>query len=135
MIKKVAALPIEDNKLLVVFKPSIGLYITLGGKQNSDETEIKCLEREIKEELPGTELIMALEYKKFRDKVVESNEPLLLKTYIVKLSYDELIPSREISEAIFLTKDNFKLYEEKCAYALRKKIIPSLIKDNYLVWR
>ena|SRR3989338_10979872 len=50
-ISKIGLLCIQDKKLLVVFKPKIGLYITPGGKIEPQETDTGCLKREVQEEI------------------------------------------------------------------------------------
>ena len=50
-ISKIGLLCIQNKKLLVVFKPKIGLYITPGGKIEPQETDMECLEREVQEEI------------------------------------------------------------------------------------
>jgi len=50
-IDKIGLLCIQDKKLLVVFKPKIGVYITPGGKIEPQETDTECLEREVQEEI------------------------------------------------------------------------------------
>ncbi|MBD2815855.1 NUDIX domain-containing protein [Xenorhabdus sp. Flor] len=54
MIRKCAAIIINNKKLLVVKKHKTSMYISPGGKIEKNETQIECLIREIQEEIGVT---------------------------------------------------------------------------------
>lgn len=58
MIRKCAAIIIQNKKLLVVRKRGTTVFISPGGKIEPGETQRCCLRRELREEL-GVELIRA----------------------------------------------------------------------------
>ncbi len=127
-ISKIGLLCIQDEKLLVVFKPKIGLYITPGGKIELHETEIECLEREIQEEI-GCSVGNLVYFGTFNGTAPEGF--LHQKCYFGNLEGKiALNPSDTINGYSWISRnsiDNMPL-----GPMLREQIIPALIEQRYL---
>lgn len=129
-INKIGLLYISNKKLLVVHKPSIGLYITPGGKIELNESGHKCITREIHEEL-GCSVRNLVYFETFKG-FNESNEPLRLKCYLGKLKGKIILnPNDSINDYIWVDK-NWKQTNIKLAPILEYQIIPKLIRKGLI---
>ncbi len=128
-IDKVAALCIQDQKLLVVYKPSIGMYITPGGKIEQGETDIQCLQREMQEEL-GCRIKNPIYLATFSGKNPDGS-PLRLTCYLCTLIGTPTInPNDSVSEYQWLDLTANK-HTLPLAPLLQSKIIPALKEALY----
>ena len=128
-LRKIAALCIKDNKILLVYKKSIGWYITPGGKIDSGETDLDCLKRELKEEV-GCEFSNAKFYETFQS-ITHDNKTIEIKTYLCDLVGDiKLNPNDSITAyvwAALVEANSYPLSE-----TLRDQILPSLVRNKLL---
>ena len=120
-INKIGLICIRNKKLLVVYKPSIDLYITPGGKIEPNETDHKCITREINEEL-GCNVKNLTYYGTFNG-ISNDNINLNLKCYFGELK-GKIALNNEISAFIWIDSKN-KNYP--IAPLLKNQIIPKLI--------
>jgi len=98
-VKKVVALAtIEKGKILLVRKD--GFWILPGGKVENNETDIECLFREFKEELPEVKVQEVKFYKEFQGISPIKKELMLLKVYLGKVT-GKIFPSAEIDKAVW----------------------------------
>ncbi len=120
IIKKIGLLCLQDNKLLVVFKPKIGLYITPGGKLESGETDAQCLHREILEEL-GCSIRDIQFFETFQTDVLEQ------RCYLGNLEGKIPLNIHDSITSYCWIDRNYKELGITLAPMLEHNIIPSLI--------
>jgi len=126
-IKKIGLLYIKDKKLLIVYKPKIGVYITPGGKCEISEKDSDCLKREIYEEL-GCSVSSLSYFGTFKGKMVESFKILRQKCYLGKLSGKIKINPNDTINGYTWINRNYKNKNLKLGKMLEFQIIPKLIK-------
>jgi len=124
MIGVVALVVIEKGKILLVRKKDY--WILPGGKIEKGESEIECLLREFKEELPKVKIKRLQFYNVFYGNSPQRKKPIFLKVYLGEIE-GEITPSSEIEEACFV-KDPLKLN----LVNVTRKVILSLIEKGYL---
>lgn len=83
-IIKVAALCIQDGKLLLVRSCNQEVFFTVGGKIEPGESEEECLIREVKEEV-GCGIKSATYFETFRGRTFDDQKDLQLICYLVEL--------------------------------------------------
>ena len=128
-ISKIGLFCIQNKRLLVVFKPNIGLYITPGGKIEPYETETECLEREIKEELGCS--ICNLVYFGIFNGTTPEGDFLHQKCYLGDLEGKiTLNPDDTINGYSWV--DRYSIYNIPLGPMLKEQIIPTLIEQGYL---
>lgn len=132
-IHKIAAIPILNDKILLVRKEGRDIWTNLGGKPEGDETEEQALLREIKEELNCDATITG----KLGDFcALASFDPgmtVRLSAYLVELVGEIKISDPELRECKYIGKD----YEQqgiKLPPSLKEHIIPFCIKNSLLNW-
>ncbi len=130
MIDKVGGIILKDKKILVERKNNNKEECIIpGGKRENNETDLETLKRELKEEL-SVDLIDAEYIDEYYDKACFSNNPICVKTYLVKVE-GKIICNNEIKEAIWIDK-NYKDKGIKLGSILEKYVIPYLIENNLM---
>ena len=130
-INKIAALCIRDKKLLVVHKKKIG-YISLGGKINQGETDLQCLEREVKEEI-GCTVKNPKHFATFEGPTHDFKQTLRMVCYFCDIEGEiTLNPEDTIDGYRWIGKEDLPEIENELAHMLKKNIIPELIKKELL---
>ena len=127
MRKAIDLLVIRNWEILLVRKNQT--WILPGGKPEENESDLECLQREIKEEL-GVNPIVENFYGSFIGKTPHKGDFLEAEVYFGRIRRcDKLVLRKEdsISEAEFV--------DNPCEYNLSditKTIVGSLIKNGYL---
>ncbi|PHM49783.1 NUDIX hydrolase [Xenorhabdus miraniensis] len=124
MIRKCAAIVIRNKKLLVVRKHKTSIYISPGGKIESNESQIECLAREIQEEI-GVTFVNPIHFSVDYSKSVFENEPIEINSWLIDIKG---IPSpcSEITDLRWITsKDAEKM---QIGNIFKEAIIPKLKK-------
>jgi len=104
------AVVIQDGKLLLVKKKDV--WIFPGGKLESGESELECLNREIKEELSQNVEIDKSEYlETFEGGVApHSGYEIIAKVYLAKISGQLVTDGKNDSISEMAWVDNFNDY-------------------------
>jgi 8-oxo-dGTP pyrophosphatase MutT (NUDIX family) len=129
-INKIGALCIRGKKLLVVHKKGINDYISLGGRIEEGETDLQCLQREVKEEL-----CCDIERPEFYD-IFEGHtydgKTIRMPCYFIELKGEiRLNPHDNVDGFEWIDKD----YKQKgitLAPILEMFVVPKLIKEGLL---
>ncbi|MBM3233605.1 NUDIX domain-containing protein [Candidatus Pacearchaeota archaeon] len=130
-IKKAGALCIRHNKLLVVHKRGLEDYITLGGKIEPGETPIRCLQREVREEI-GCSIRNPKYFATFLG-LVNDSRGLSLRCYIVELKGNPKLNQYDsVDKYYWISCEDYKKYKIPLAPLLKERIIPSLIERGLL---
>lgn len=128
-IKKIGLLCIQNKKLLVVYKPKIGLYITPGGKLEPNETDIECLKRELREEI-GCSSKNLTYFGAFYGKTSEGYS-LRQICYLGNLKGNITLNQKDtIKDYAWIDKSSFD--NIPLGSMLKEKIIPALSRQGYL---
>jgi len=127
-INKIGLICIRNKKLLVVHKRDIYQYITVGGKTKPKETDIACLNREVKEEI-GCKVKDLVYFTTF-DMILLNETKLHQKCYFGKI-YGKINPNNEIDDYLWISR-NWKRYKIKLGPMLEHQIIPKLIQEELL---
>ena len=125
MRKAVSGLAIRDGKILLVRKNKT--WILPGGKPEKGESDIECLCREFREELPGTQIEDIKYYGSFIGETPHKKDTLEADVYFVDISEGVGKPSREINGVEWV--DDFPYYNIS---DITSKVIKSLKENNYL---
>lgn len=121
----IGAAIIDDDKILLVRKRQS--WILPGGKPNPNESDIKCLCREVSEELSGTQLDNIRYYRSFEGVTPHKGDILIAKVYFADIKEELCQPSAEI-DAYGWVNDSRKYNLSD----ITSKIVDSLRKDGYL---
>ena len=122
MIKKCAAIIIRHKRLLVVRKHKTSIYISPGGKPESDETPIECLVREIKEEL-GVEIQHPIHFSTDYANSALENEEIEISSWLTEI-YGTPKPCSEIVDIRWIGAQEAK--NLKIGSVFQEKVIPRL---------
>ncbi|VVB80984.1 NUDIX domain protein [uncultured archaeon] len=95
----------------------------------SGETELECLQREIKEEINCT-VKKTTPFQTFEGRTHDNAQSLRVTCYLVELE-GEITPANEIEEHKWIDK-NHKL---KLTPIFTEQIIPELIKKGMIKWQ
>jgi 8-oxo-dGTP diphosphatase len=137
-IIKIAGLPIDNGKLLIVKRKGKPIWFSLGGMLEKGETETQCLKREILEEL-GVKV--SGQFKHFCDTPIEPavGQPgvtIIVKFYVVKLPEGIVPDGEEIEDFKWLSVNDYReLLSDKTieiGSGLVKYAIPKLINDGLM---
>ncbi len=128
-IYKVALAVFKEKKILQVrTNKQEYVFFTLGGKIEPGETEIECLEREVKEEI-GCEVSNLKFLHEFEDVAHDKNEDLVnIKMYEGKLK-GEPRPSAEIVEIGYFDSNSDK---RNLSVIAQRTIFPWLKQHGYI---
>ncbi len=121
------AITFKDGKLLLVKKKDV--WILPGGKPEGDESDIDCLMRECKEEIPNSIFIIKDKWKDFIGKTPNTGDLLNAKTYFAEISGD-VSPSGEITESKFVSVSEAKYLKLS---EITNKIVDSLIEEKIFI--
>lgn len=130
MIDKVSLAIFKDRKLLMAREhKNQEVFYTIGGKRDGSETDVECLQREVKEELNcGLESSSLIFLEQF-EAPAYGKENTILRMRVYK---GELVgsphPTSEIAELAYF--DNS--VERKHLTPIDKKIFPWLKKHGYI---
>ena len=129
-IIKVALICLTEKRLLVVHKKTIDMYISPGGKIERGESDLKCLEREIQEEL-GCGVFNINYLHTFKGKSVDEEDEVELRCYTGDLIGDiKLNPKDNIDGFLWIDKNYDK--NIKLASLLKYQIIPYLVSRRQM---
>jgi 8-oxo-dGTP pyrophosphatase MutT (NUDIX family) len=130
-IYKVGALCIREQKLLLVHKKDIDLYITLGGKLKPGESELECLARETQEEL-GCSVRNPRPFRTFEGMLFDGSRKLIQSCYLVDLEGAfRLNPADSVDGYIWVPRD-YDPGQVRVAPMLERQIIPALAQQGLL---
>ncbi|MCK4647599.1 NUDIX domain-containing protein [Candidatus Pacearchaeota archaeon] len=125
MRKAVRGLAIRDGKVLLVRKNET--WILPGGKPEKRESDIECLCREFKEELPSVEIENISYYDSFAGRTPHKKDMLKAEVYFVDISEGIGKPSKEINCVKWVS--DFPDYNIS---DITSKVIKSLREKDYL---
>jgi 8-oxo-dGTP diphosphatase len=120
------AVCIKDDSILLLKKRDV--WILPGGKPVEGESELDCLKRECREEIPKTNLPVVSWFGEFTGTTPHTGDILLAKVYFGEVEGD-ITPGAEISESRYFRKDELPLIPIS---DITKKIIVSLIDSGHL---
>ncbi|HLD37930.1 MAG TPA: NUDIX domain-containing protein [Candidatus Nanoarchaeia archaeon] len=124
MRKAISLIVLTSEGLLLTKKRET--WILPGGKPLDGETNYICLFRELKEELPYSQISITHHYKNFIGRTPHKGDLLKNIVYFGKLK-GPIKSSNEISEAKYITNfENYNLSD------ITQKIVNSLKQDKYL---
>jgi 8-oxo-dGTP pyrophosphatase MutT (NUDIX family) len=135
-INKIGLAVIKDDKLLLCLKykeSKVSALILPGGKIESEETDLECLKREIKEEF-DSEIEGKTKYLGTFEGIAASDDPSVKKTVQIKLYLGNIKdpqPSREIKEIVWFDRESD---QGDLSPILKNKIIPFLLEKRLLKW-
>jgi len=106
-------------------------YISLGGRLEQGETEIQCLEREVKEEI-GCKAKNTKPFATFEGPTHDFKQTLKMVCYFCDIEGDiQLNPNDNVDGYLWIGRD-FEKIEKEMAHMLKVNIIPELIKRRLL---
>ena len=120
----VSAIIIRQGRLLLVRKKRV--WILPGGKPESGESDINCLNREIAEELTGAKLRIIRRLDMFQGKTPHVGDMIRVETYLAALEGDAH-PSGEIDAVLWTSQPEKHLLSE-----VTKNIVASLHENHLL---
>jgi ADP-ribose pyrophosphatase YjhB (NUDIX family) len=130
IISKIALAVIQDHKILMArSQKNRTVFYTLGGKIEENETDVECLEREIKEEVNTNVDVESLKFLgSFSAAAHDKVDTIInVKLYLGNLT-GEPVPSSEVEEIAFLdTTTDKKHFSE-----LTVSIFEFLKAQNYI---
>lgn len=128
---RIAALIIQDGKLLMQIGKGYSELWTPGGKVDGAETDLECLARELKEEL-GVELVEAVFFKEyFNTSFYYPEHKSTERSYITKIK-GEIKPDAEIESIVWFSKEDFENKKYPMITHTQEELIPDMIKEG--IW-
>ncbi|GEM_PF-992213 len=85
MVKVISGIALDGHRRLLMVRKK-GIWILPGGKIETGESELICLIREIKEELPRAQLRWFAEGKEFFGQAPFGNHSIAVKTHFIEIS-------------------------------------------------
>ena len=129
-VHKVALILIRNNKFLVCKEDGLDKYIMPGGKIENNENFIRCLIREINEELGAKVNKNSLRYLGKLIGEGEKNTFLEVELYQGKV-VGKLKPSGEIKTIEWVGKNDKNKIKQSSRF-IKNKIIPFLLKKGII---
>lgn len=129
MIRKAAAIIIENSRLLIVKCNRGETFISPGGKYEGNESSFECLSRELAEEL-NIKLKSATYFRTYQEKLIYGDGSVLLETYFVRYEGTPR-PSSEITEIHWASPEEITNGVIDAASGI-KRLVPDLIKEGRL---
>lgn len=130
MLKRVAAIILDDKKVLMVTGSEADFYWTPGGMVDEGESLEDALARELDEELSVKPLSIN-KYFIYNSYKLETNEPMEVNCYMVEYK-GTLTPSNEVSCYMWYTKDHFEKKSPRLFHKIEEILVPKLIEDDLL---
>ncbi len=128
---RIAAIIIQDGKMLLQKGRGYDELWTPGGKVDGNETDLECLARELKEELKVT-FISGTFFKEYQTvSFYNPDQPLIERAYIVTIE-GAPIPSAEIESVIWYSKEDYLNHVYKMIHHTQNDLIPDLIQQK--IW-
>ena len=128
-IMKYGLLIVRNNRILLQKEKDEEKLLLPGGRPKRREDYLKCLRREIKEELDATINENELQYLgKFEDSTADGKSELTIELYLGTLK-DTPKPSGEVEKIIWF---GLKNRPERLSPVIRNKIMPYLKAVNIL---
>jgi len=124
---KPTAIFIRDKKLLINRTKGVSTFYAVGGKLEAGESDIECLQREVKEEI-GCEVLTQKAYKTFIGPSSNGLHTMVMICFFVELS-GEPTPSSEIEELKWVDSSTPK---ELLGTMISEYIIPALRDDELI---
>ncbi len=132
VIHKIAAVVIQDNRLLMVRKKGKDIWTSLGGHPEAGEAEEQALIREIKEEM-GCDGRIIKKLGDFDAPAAHDDATIHLSCYLVELSGEIIFEDPELEEYKYLDK-NYKEEGVKLPVSMEEQVLPFLVKEGLLDW-
>lgn len=128
---RIAGIIIKNDKLLLLKGKGYEHLWTPGGKLEDNETNEKCLRRELKEEI-GVDLIESKFFKEYDGfSFYNLDQKLKQIIYIAKVN-GEIKPDMEIEDFVWLSKEDFYNKKYKQMPIHENNLIPDLIAEK--IW-
>jgi len=128
---RIAAIIIQDGKLLMEKGKTATELWTVGGKLEEGESDIDCLRRELREEL-CVDLVSAKFFKEYQGfSFYNPDTRMIQRVYIVTIS-GIAKPNAEIESIILLSKEDFEQKKYPMITINEEEMIPDIIKAG--VW-
>jgi 8-oxo-dGTP diphosphatase len=128
---RIAAMVIQNGKLLLLKGKNHKELWTPGGKIDEGETDLQCLARELKEEI-GVELVRADFFKTYVGKSFYNPEKTTEQRIYITSIKGEIKPDAEIESFIWLSKEDFEKRKFLHITITEEEIIPDIIKAG--IW-
>ncbi len=130
MVKdRVAAIILNNKKMLLVTGYDELYYWTPGGKIEEGEAHEACLRRELKSEL-NIEMTSLKHYGTYKLINKVENEMQVNNYYLVQYE-GEFKPGDEITKTIWYSKQNFLDKSPRISEGVETTLIPKLIQDGF----
>ncbi len=132
-IHKIAAVVIQNDKLLLVKKYGKDVWTCLGGKPEGKETEEEALLREIKEEIGCDAKIISKLGDYFSEAIFDKGFSVKLSVYLAELKGEINLQDPELEKAEFISKD-YKKENIHLPDLVEFNVIPACINEGLLNW-
>ncbi len=130
-VRKCALLLIKDKKLLLSREPNDSRFLSIGGKFESGENDLQCLQRELGEEVGTTAKEETLKFLKEFTCISEEMD-LHIRAYAGELK-NEPHTTDEIEELKWFSREDLEAAPVEIVTPITKlEILPFLIKEGLI---